>query len=532
MYKLLLLATSVASLCFVPQSRAQAPTLGNVSSFALFSSNGNVNNTGLSHLTGNVGTHNGAISNFGNVDGVLHDTNSTSADAANSLTITCIEIHETTSDFFPGPELGNGQILQAGTYFIGESTLLNNILTLDGEENPEAVFIFQIQSPFSSTEGAQVALINGAQACNVFWLVYGTINLAENTIMKGTLIGYDSSIVLNNGVEIEGRAVSTNGTITATGVTVRIPLGCGVPQLTGPPAPPLNTVVCYTLFSGNGQVTNTGDSILTGDVGTNNGATTGFQTENVTGTIHESPDASTAQCHTDLNTVYSYINSIPIDILLHQPSALGNDLVLTPHAYHMSSTVLTGKLTLNAQGNPDAVFIIKVNGTLTTATDAVIELINGAQAKNLFWRVNSTITLNENTSFKGTLISNNGAITLHPGVEIEGRVMNRSGGITTNNITAAITPGCELLGITATTQDKTAKLYPNPFSSVLTIDLAEVDVATSNLTIYNSLGVLVFTATLQQNYTELPMNLPTGIYYYRVATADGTVQTGKLVSKQ
>src|SRR5690606_18973852 len=126
-------------------SRAQAPVLGNVSSFALFSLSGNVSNTGLSHLTGNVGTNNGSITNFGNVDGVLHDTNSTSQEVADMLTITCIEIHETPEEFYPEPELGDGQILQAGTYFIGESTILNNTLTLDGEGNPDAVFIFQIQ---------------------------------------------------------------------------------------------------------------------------------------------------------------------------------------------------------------------------------------------------------------------------------------------------------------------------------------------------------------------------------------------------
>lgn len=293
MNKFLLVVTSVTLMCFTVKSQAQAPTLGSSSSFALFSTNGAVSNTGLSHLTGNVGTNNGASTNFGNVDGVMHDADGASASSAADLTIAYNQLNAAIPNFFPAPLLGNGQTLPAGTYSIGQSATLDNVLTLDGGGNANSVFIFQIQGSFSSAAGAQVLLTNGALACNVFWKVEGLIDLATNTSMKGTIIANNAAVILNSGVSLEGRAFSTTGAVTVSGATVRIPLGCGTPILTGPAPPQLNTVACYTIFSGSGAVTNSGVSFITGDVGTNVGLTTGFQASNVTGTIHENPDVST-----------------------------------------------------------------------------------------------------------------------------------------------------------------------------------------------------------------------------------------------
>ena len=311
MNKHLLLVTSVALFSFAAHTNAQAPVLGTSAGFALFSTNGAVSSTGLSHITGNVGTNNGSSTNFGNVDGVMHDADGTTANAAASLTVAYNQLDAAIPNFFPAPLLGNGQSLNAGTYFIGESASLNNTLTLNAQGNPNAVFIFQIEGAFSSAAGAQVLLTNGAVACNVFWKIEGLVDLATNTVMKGTIVANNAAIILNTGVSLEGRALSTTGAITVSGVTVVMPLGCGTPVLTGPTAPALNTVACYTVFSGNGAVANTGVSFVTGDIGTNVGLTTGFQTENVTGTIHPNPDVSTAQCAFDLNNVYTYLSTLP-----------------------------------------------------------------------------------------------------------------------------------------------------------------------------------------------------------------------------
>lgn len=531
MNKLLLLVTSVTLLCFTAPTHAQAPVLGTSSDFALFSTNGAVSSTGLSHVTGNVGTNNGSSTNFGNVDGVMHDADGTTANAAASLTIAYNQLNAAIPNFFPAPLLGNGQSLNAGTYFIGESATLNNTLILNGQGNPNAVFIFQVQGAFSSGAGAQVLLTNGAVACNVFWKIEGLVDLATNTMMKGTIVANNAAIILRTGMALEGRALSTTGAVTVSGVTVTMPLGCGTAILTGPTAPVLNTVACYTVFSGNGAVANTGISFVTGDVGTNVGLTTGFQTANVTGTIHPNPDVSTAQCAFDLNNVYSYLTTLPVDIELLYPAAFGENLVLTPHTYLMNAaTVLNGTVFLNAQNNPDAVFVIKVVGAFSSSTYASVVLQNGAQAKNVFWKIDGATSLNDYASFKGTVIGNNGAVILNTGTTVEGRVLSTSGGISTFGINAQMTAGCGALNITDLVVPA-ARLYPNPFSSSLQVTLADFEMGSSELTIYNVLGVLVSKTLLTQNTTEIPMDFAAGIYFYRLSGAHGTLQTGKLISK-
>ena len=531
MKKLLLLATTVATMC-LGTMHAQAPVLGTSSNFALFSSNGAVKNTGMSIITGDVGTNNGAATNFGNVNGVMHDADGATAIAAADLIIAYNQLNAAIPNFFPTALLGNGQTLTAGTYSIGQTASLNNTLTLDGGGNPNSVFIFQIGGAFSSAANSQVVLTNGAKACNVFWKIEGLVDLATNTAMKGTIVANNAAIILNTGVSLEGRALSTTGAVTVAGVTIAKPLGCGTPVLTGPAQPVLNSVACYTVFSGNGAVTNTGVTFITGDVGTNVGLTTGFQAENVTGTIHANPDVSTAICAADLNNVYTYLNTLPTDIELLYPAAFGNDLVLTPHTYIMNAaTVLNGTVYLNAQGNTDAVFVIKINGALSTSTYAKVILQNGAQAKNVFWKVDGAISLNDYADFKGTVIGNNGAVIINTGVNIEGRVLSTSGGISTFGIKAVMTPGCNPLSTNNVSFGKQqAKFYPNPFSSVLNVAMDDLN-GGSNLVIFNAAGSKVAEATLSNKTTAIPMKLPAGIYFYQLQGKNGAKQSGKLISK-
>lgn len=532
MKKILFLVTAVALSSLNGRLSAQAPTLGTSANFALFSTNGAVTNTGLSHLTGNVGTNNGSSTNFGNVDGVMHDSDGTTAVAAADLLIAYNQLNATIPNFFPAPLLGNGQILTAGTYSIAQTSSLNNTLTLDGGGNANSVFIFKIGGAFSSAAGSKVLLTNGALACNVFWKVEGLVDLATNTEFKGTIVANNAAIVLNTGVKIEGRALSTTGAVSVSGVTVAKPIGCGSPTLTGPVAPPLNSVACYTIFTGTGEVTNTGISFVTGDIGSNLGLTTGYQAVNVTGTIHTNPDSSTATCASDLNNVYTYLNTLPVDIELLYPAAFGQNLVLTPHTYLLNAaTVLNGAVILNAQNNPNAVFVIKIVGALSTSTYASVILQNGAQAKNVYWKIDGAVNINDYSEIKGTIIGNNGAINLNTGVSIEGRVLSTSGAVTTVAVNAQMTSGCSTLSIAAPiVKNSKAVLYPNPFSSVLNIDNTDEQKG-AVLTIYNAAGSIVVKNILADKTNQLQMKLPSGVYYYQLAAKNGAIQSGKLISK-
>ncbi|AZI67382.1 DUF3494 domain-containing protein [Kaistella daneshvariae] len=532
MKKILLLAASFALITFSSELHAQAPTLGEAGTFALFTSNGAVTNTGLSQITGNVGTNNGSSTNFGNVDGVMHDADGTTAAAAAALLIAYNQLNAAIPDKFPAALLGNGQTLTAGTYYIGQKATLDNTLILDGGGNTNSVFIFQINGAFSSSAGAKVLLTNGATACNVFWKVEGLVDLATNTEMKGTIVANNAAIVLNSGTQLEGRALSTTGAVTVAGVTARMPLGCGSKKLTGPAAPPSNSVLCYTIFSGNGAVTNSGISTVVGDIGTDVGLTTGFEATRVQGTIHTNPDNSTRQAALDLKTVYDHLNTLPVDIQLLYPAAFGQNLELTPHTYLLdAATVLNGTVTLNAQGNPDAVFVIKINGALSTSTYAQVVLKNGAQAKNVFWKIEGAINLNDYSNFIGTVIGNNGAVIINNGVVIEGRVLSTSGGISTSAIDAKMTAGCSSLATASVNVvSNMAKLYPNPFSTLLNITLDDLK-GGATLTMYNTAGGKVLEYKLTARSTALPINLAAGLYFYQLVRKNGDAQTGKLISK-
>lgn len=514
---------------------AQAPALGTAADFVLFTSNGAVTNTGISHLTGNVGTNSGSSTGFGNVNGVMHDNDLASAQAASDLLVAYSQLNSAVPTFFPAPLLGNGDTLIAGVYEITGAATMNLNLFLNAQGNANAVFIFQIQGPFSSGANAKVKLINSAQACNVFWKVEGLVSLATATSMKGTIIANNSAINMSANDTLEGRALSIAGAVTLDGTLAYTPIGCGSPVLTGPIAPALGTTECYSIFSSDGSVTNTGVTYAIGDVGTNVGLTTGFDPLNVTGDIHPIPDVSTATCAADLLNVYTYLNTLPEDIELLYPAQFGNNLVLTPHTYVMNAAaVFTDTLYLNALGNTNAVFVIKVNGAFSTSTYSKVLLINGTQAKNVYWKIEGAVDINGYSIFNGTLVCNNGAINVNTGTLINGRVLTTVGTLNTAASTVNAPTMCTSSGISSVETDvEVASVYPNPFTTF--IDVKLLNTAQMNGTefkVYNALGMEVMNVNLKGDLTTIETTeLPSGIYFYQILNSNKKLQSGRLISQ-
>ncbi|MES2568127.1 MAG: ice-binding family protein [Bacteroidota bacterium] len=433
-------------LLFLPNAAsAQAPALGTAADFVLFSSVGAVTNVGtqyLTLLTGHVGANSGPISNFGNVDGNLYAGGPQSAACSADLLIAYNQLNATVATKFPGVSLGNGQIMTPGVHSSPGASTLSLDLILDGLGNPNAVFIFKILGPFSTNANSKVKLVNGTKACNVFWQVEGLVDMAAGTTMRGTVIANNAAINMSTGDTLEGRALSTNGAITVGGIFGYTPIGCGSPVLVGPLAPNLASAECFAIFSSIGPVTNNIDpTLVRGDVGTNSGGTTGFNPLFVTGMIHPVPDAATASCGTDLNTAYNYLNALPADILLMAPALFGHNLVLTPHTYLLSgATALTDTLYLDAQGSANAVFVIQIDGAFSTSVNSRVILKNGAQAKNVYWKIDGATDINSNSLFNGTIISA-GAVNLQTNAFINGKVLTINGAVNTNAVTVNIPVG-------------------------------------------------------------------------------------------
>ena len=435
--KLLHIVTAVTLLSVPKIDFAQAPALGTAADFVLFTTNGAINISGITQLTGNVGSNVGSTTAFVNINGNIHDQDGASGQCASDLLLAYNQLNSTVPTFSIAPSLGNGDTLIPGVYYLPAATTLNLNLTLNAQGNANAVFIFQIQGSLSTGANAKVKLIKGALACNVYWKVEGLVSMASGTTMRGTVIANNAAINMTTGDTLEGRALSTAGAVTIDGTMAYTPVGCNSPNLTGPIAPVLASTECYALFSSDGPVQNSGPTYLTGDVGTNVGLTTGFNPLFVTGKIHPIADASTAACASDLLNMSTYLNGLTPDIELMFPAVFGKNLVLTPHTYVMNGAVtFTDTLYLNARGDANAIFVIKVYGAFSTSTYSKVILTNGTQAKNVFWEVNGAVSINDYSVFNGTIIANNGAINLNTGVTLNGRALSTTGALTITAVSA------------------------------------------------------------------------------------------------
>ena len=201
---------------------------------------------------------------------------------------------------------------------------------------------------------------------------------------------------------------------------------------------PLNSAASFEILAGS-TVTNTGPTVITGgDLGLSPGsAVTGFPPGVLTlPAVMHVTDPIAAQAELDLTTAYNYAAGVQGAAVL--PGDMSG-LTFTPGVYKTSSTVQlsTGNVTLDAQGNANAVFIFQIGSTLTTIGSTHVILAGSAQDKNVFWQVGSSATLGTNSSFEGTILALQ-SITLDTGASLVGRALARNGAVSmdTNAVNA------------------------------------------------------------------------------------------------
>jgi type VI secretion system secreted protein VgrG len=201
----------------------------------------------------------------------------------------------------------------------------------------------------------------------------------------------------------------------------------------------LGTATSFAVLGGS-AVTNTGSTVVTGDLGVwpNSAvnAITGFPPGIVIGTVHPA-DAVAQQAQSDVTTAYDALAGLACSTNLTGQDLGG--LTLTPGVYCFSSSAqLTGMLTLNAQGNPAAVFVFQIGSTLTTASSSSVLMSNSGSSCNVFWQVGSSATLGTGTVFAGNILALT-SITVTTGATIFGRALARNGAVTmdTNSVSNA-----------------------------------------------------------------------------------------------
>jgi hypothetical protein len=202
----------------------------------------------------------------------------------------------------------------------------------------------------------------------------------------------------------------------------------------------LGTAASFSVLAGS-TVTNTGPTTMFGDLGLSPGSSvTGAP--HVLGATHVD-DAVAIAAKSSLTTAYDDAAGRPSN------GSAGTDLagqVFLPGVRTASSSLLlsSGSVTLDAQGDPNAVFIFQISSTLITASNTSVVLINGAQACNVFWQVGSSATLGTGTSFVGTIMAL-ATVTANTAATIHGRLLASTGAVNldTNTITTSNCPSSE-----------------------------------------------------------------------------------------
>jgi len=241
----------------------------------------------------------------------------------------------------------------------------------------------------------------------------GTINSSTGLFTAGMTPGTFVNTIRATSGGVSGFATAT--------VTTTPPLG-----------PTLGTAQTYGILAGSTVTCVTGGTI-NADVGVSPGSTTtGFPPCTITGATHLA-DAVAATAQDDLTTAYDALVALPCGTVV-TPADLGGR-TLPPGVYcAASSLAVTGTVTLDGQGDADALFVFQMGSTLTTGTTANIALINGAQAQNVWWQIGSSATLGTGTTFRGNILALQ-TITLNDNATMLGRALARNGAVSlgTNN---------------------------------------------------------------------------------------------------
>lgn len=197
----------------------------------------------------------------------------------------------------------------------------------------------------------------------------------------------------------------------------------------------LGTAASFAVLGGS-TVTNTGSSVITGNLGVSPGSSvTGFPPGIVTGGTIHAADAVALQAQNDATIAYNFLAGQPCNTDLTGQDLGG--LTLTPGVYCFSSSAqLTGILTLSGAGT----YIFQIGSTLTTASGSSVALTNGASACDVWWQVGTSATLGTASSLPGSILALT-SITLNTGANVSGRALARNGAVTLDSNAVSVCEG-------------------------------------------------------------------------------------------
>ena len=160
------------------------------------------------------------------------------------------------------------EVLTPGVYTIAAATTQTGNLVFNAQGNADALFVIRCGAAFATAAGATMSLTNGARACNIFWVINGAPTFGAGAVFKGTLIAVSAAIATGDGINLEGRFLSTGGAIATTNSILNIPAGTTSVNL--------GILQNFALFTVTGAIGNTATNSGVGDIATGAGAITNY----------------------------------------------------------------------------------------------------------------------------------------------------------------------------------------------------------------------------------------------------------------
>ena len=449
----LMFSTAITLLFFSSLSFAQTvPTgtvnLGILESFEGYTGAGAITTAAGVTWIGDAGANIGAIGGD-TIQGNVYGSDSITARCRFDLFRLYIHLNDLFVDYpaTHAPAFGAGETILPGVYSIGGAGSIGGALTLDGGGDPDAFFIIKYYGALTVGAGATVNLINEAQSCNVFFIAQGAISVAASANVKGNLFAKVGAVGLGANAILEGRMLSMEGAIVAgAGSTVGPPPGtCTIPifcESDCSPAPAvdvLGSLSNYALYTNVGAVSNTSTSGINGNIGADVGVSTGYGASIVIGSVETANDAA-AQAKVDVDSAYIKLMALPNTITSHAPEfgsvAPGGETINAGVYFIEAAGSLQGTLFLDAQNDPDAIFVFKFAGAFGVAAQSKIILSNGARRCNVFFIGGAgvptgAISIGAGATLKGTFLAHGGACGSGADLFLAGRQLSTGGAVVT-----------------------------------------------------------------------------------------------------
>ena len=306
-----------------------------------------------------------------------------------------------------------GQTLLPGVYCSDDQMSLSaSTLTLDGNQDPNAQWIFQAATSLTTATITSFILINGAQAGNVYWAVGTSAYIGYSSSVVGNILAH-SAITFGHDSTIIGRALAMTAISFESGSSVTLPRSTtrskkslrAARVVASATVVPLGACATFALEAGsamtfNGQKT----TIKVGSIGVSPGTTIQGNYEVLVGTVEVTSTRSN-QCAADRIIAYNAAAAAPCSANNTRTELSG--LTLGPGVYCSGGamTLSAGTLTLDAGGDPNAEWIFQMASSLITSPYTSFILLNGAQERNVYWKVGSSATIAYSSSFIGNIIA-------------------------------------------------------------------------------------------------------------------------------